>query len=227
MRFSWKKLLLVGIILIVLGFAVFVTLEFVPKLEAVNQQTFDLTTKPSYFSEPFHGERGDSLDLDITTSGQSEVVIRGQVVGEVFRVGGTRYQYSYPISKGDVYQMEIRNMVGHWEDIFTWVLDDNHFSGSLYFRRTAFYVLPLTVLGFALIIIGGVAIPLGVYGILVEKRKARMSRVCPQCRQTVSIERTVCPHCGFDITKSVRCKFCDALYDSSLIRCPNCGAKKQ
>jgi len=59
------------------------------------------------------------------------------------------------------------------------------------------------------------------------KRKARMYRVCPRCRQTVPINIPICPYCGLDITKSIRCEYCNEFYDRSLDKCPNCGARRK
>jgi predicted RNA-binding Zn-ribbon protein involved in translation (DUF1610 family) len=227
MGFPWKKLLSSGFLLIVCGVLIIVVLATIHPVNTVSRQSFDLVTKPSFFTQQFRSEDGDSLSLDISTSGSSEVHVRGQVVGEMFKVAGTRYQYTIPITEGDVYQIEIRNMVGHYENIFFWVLDDNHFVGSYNVKRVASYVLPLNVVGIALIGLGVLALFISANRMLSEKHKAEMSRKCPQCGQAVSINKTTCPYCGFDVTKSVRCKHCNALYDSSLYKCPNCGAKRE
>jgi RNA polymerase subunit RPABC4/transcription elongation factor Spt4 len=69
--------------------------------------------------------------------------------------------------------------------------------------------------------------PIGAIITLYEKQKVKKIRACPQCNQKVSIDKQVCPYCGFDITKSVRCKHCNALYSSSSYICPHCGAKRE
>jgi RNA polymerase subunit RPABC4/transcription elongation factor Spt4 len=82
-------------------------------------------------------------------------------------------------------------------------------------------VIGLSIIG-AVVIIAGLDI-VGMW----RAAKIAKTRKCPQCGQTVKLDRTVCPHCGFDITKSVRCKHCNALYERSLDKCPHCGAKKE
>lgn len=227
MRISWKKLSVFGIILIGLGSSALAILTFFPQIETVTQNSFDLTTKQSYFSESFRAEKGDWLDLDITAAGHSAVHVRGQVVGEIFKVEGTTYKYKVSIPQDDVYQVQVENGMGHYEWLIIWTPDENHFTGNYHLRRTAWYVLPSYVTAFGLIITGSLMITASVIGYREDKRKAETSRVCPQCSQTVAIDKTTCPYCGFDITKSVRCKHCGALYDSSLYKCPNCGAKRE
>jgi predicted RNA-binding Zn-ribbon protein involved in translation (DUF1610 family) len=58
-----------------------------------------------------------------------------------------------------------------------------------------------------------------------KRKRMEKLRTCPQCGQKVPIEKTACPHCGFDISRSIRCKYCNTLYDRSLEKCPSCGAK--
>ncbi len=56
-------------------------------------------------------------------------------------------------------------------------------------------------------------------------QRVRRLRNCPNCKRPVAIEKPVCPHCGFDIRKTLRCSYCHTQYDRSLPKCPNCGAK--
>jgi len=60
-----------------------------------------------------------------------------------------------------------------------------------------------------------------------ERKKKEKIRICPYCGQKTSIENTMCTFCGFDISRSVKCKYCNTFYDHSLPKCPNCGAKKE
>jgi len=227
MRISWKKLSLLGIVLIALGLSVIVFLTSLSHIETVNQNTFDLSTKQSYYSDRFRAESGYWLDLDIATNGASAVHVSGQVVGEIFKVEGTAYKYSVRIPQGDVYQVQVENKMGHYEWLIIWTPDENHFSGNFYLKRNAWYVLPSYITAFALVGVGSLVLAFSVMGYQKDKRKAELSRKCPQCGQTVAIDKTLCPYCGFDVTKSVRCKHCDALYDSSLYKCPHCGAKRE
>jgi RNA polymerase subunit RPABC4/transcription elongation factor Spt4 len=61
---------------------------------------------------------------------------------------------------------------------------------------------------------------------IYKQRQIRRMRICPYCAQRVEIEKLICPYCGFDITRSIRCKYCNAYYDRSLEKCPSCGAKQ-
>jgi RNA polymerase subunit RPABC4/transcription elongation factor Spt4 len=56
-------------------------------------------------------------------------------------------------------------------------------------------------------------------------QRIRKLRTCPNCRRLVTMQTPVCPHCGFDVSKTLRCKYCHTMYDRSLPKCPNCGAK--
>jgi len=81
------------------------------------------------------------------------------------------------------------------------------------------------------IILITVLVVLVVTSLLLYKRAKRKKlenlRVCPYCGQRVPIEKTTCPYCGFDIIRSIRCKYCNSFYDRSLPECPNCGAKNK
>jgi RNA polymerase subunit RPABC4/transcription elongation factor Spt4 len=63
--------------------------------------------------------------------------------------------------------------------------------------------------------------------ILELRRRMEKLRTCPKCGQRIPIEKTICPHCGFDISKYVQCKYCHTFYDSSAPKCPNCGAQNK
>jgi len=108
------------IVLIALGLSVIVILTSFPQVETVTQNSFDLTTKQSYFSDRFRAESGYWLDLDITSTGASAVHVSGQVVGEIFKVEGTIYRYTVSIPQGDVYQIQVENKAGHYEWIIIW-----------------------------------------------------------------------------------------------------------
>jgi predicted RNA-binding Zn-ribbon protein involved in translation (DUF1610 family) len=85
----------------------------------------------------------------------------------------------------------------------------------------------LLLAGITLATSGSSLSPVNAILTMYEKQKAKKIRACPQCNQKVLINMTICPYCGFDITKSVRCKHCNALYASSSYNCPHCGAKRE
>ena len=87
------------------------------------------------------------------------------------------------------------------------------------YKPYAPYALPILV---SLVVVGIllVAVPY----VLQLARKMEKLRTCPNCSQRVPIEKPICPHCGYDINKSIRCKYCHTFYDRSLPKCPHCGA---
>ncbi len=225
--FRMRGIALLGVALIILSLCVIALLAYFRPVETINHQSVDLTTQQSYYSDKFRAERGDWFDLDITSEGASVVHVSGQVVGEIFKVEGTTYKYTVSISQGDVYQVQVENKKGHSEWFgFSWVPEDNHITGNLYLKGIAAYVEPMDIAAVILSAIGIVLVASSVMLFMQQRKKTERSRVCPQCRQTVAKDKAVCPYCGFDVTKSVRCKHCDTIYDSTLYKCPNCGAKK-
>lgn len=96
------------------------------------------------------------------------------------------------------------------------------------YKPYAPYATPLPVL----LVLVGIALPSGTYiAELRQKRRATQKmeklRICPNCNQSAPIDKTTCPHCGFDVSKSIRCTYCKTVYDRSLPKCPNCGAKNK
>lgn len=87
--------------------------------------------------------------------------------------------------------------------------------------------LPVVYAGILLAVLGGLLVVYTLITSINKKHELKNNRVCSQCNQTVSIDRSICPYCGFDVTKSTRCKHCNSLYSSSEYRCPHCGAKRQ
>ena len=224
-----RNFALLGMVLLILGSCVFALLPYSPPIETKNHQSVDLTSKNIYYNfDKIRAEKGYWLDLDITSDGASLVRVTGQIAGEIFKVEGTAYKYEITIPQGDVYQVQIENRKGHY-DWFSWTPDDNHIAGNLYLRgvgTVATYVAPLNIVAIVLSVIGILLVAVSIMLFMQQRRKAERSRVCPQCSQTVAKDKAVCPHCGFDVTKSVRCKHCDAVYDRTLYKCPNCGARK-
>jgi ribosomal protein L32 len=97
-------------------------------------------------------------------------------------------------------------------------------SASYDYKPYAPYALPILV---SLVAVGALLISGEIFMDFKRKQKMEKLRTCPNCSQKVPIEKTVCPHCGFDISKSIRCIYCNTIYDRSLPKCPNCGAKNK
>jgi hypothetical protein len=149
LRITWKKLLLLGIILFVLGLSVFVFLVSFPQVETIYHNSVDLTTQGNYYSDSFRAESGYRLYLNFTTSSASEVLVRGQVVSIMFDVQGTTYKYDISIPRDDVYQVQILNRNAGLFTAYT-----NHYVGNFYLRRNAAYALPLYITALALVAVG-------------------------------------------------------------------------
>ena len=223
-----KKLLTLGIILLVAGALIISLLLLLTKPETFGETSVDLTTKGSYFSEKFRLESGNRIDLDINSSGSSTIHVIGQTVGEVFKVDGTTYKYSVPISTGDVYQVQVENKAGHYEWIIIWTPDDNHISGKFDLRREPSYYFQLIPLGLISIAVGLAIIPSMSYVEYKARQRAKLLYPCPRCTKEVQIGLQTCPYCKLDLTKYwVRCKYCNKFYDSHLEKCPKCSAETQ
>jgi hypothetical protein len=117
------------------GSVIIVFLSLFPQTEIVSQTAIDTTITGWYFSEKFRAESGYWLDLDISSTGASVLHVVGQIVGEVFRVEGSTYKYTVPISGDDVYQVQVENKAGHFE-FFTWVPHENHIIGNFYLKKS-------------------------------------------------------------------------------------------
>jgi len=220
-----KKLLILGVALLITGLIIIGVLLLFPQIETVSQTSVDMTTTGSYFSDKFRAESGYWLDLDISSTGPSTVHIVGQTVGEIFKVDGSTYKYSILINRGDVYQVQVENKAGHYEFFFFWTPDENHISGNFYLKRTPAYFYQLMSFGAIILVVGLLIVPVVIYMEYRTRQKAKLEYECPRCGKTVSIGLEVCPYCKIDLTKYwVRCKYCKKLYDAHYEKCPRCGA---
>jgi len=89
---------------------------------------------------------------------------------------------------------------------------------------------PLMRYNYEIILVAGLVVGVATFLLLYKRAKRKRLenlRVCPNCSQKVPIQKTTCPYCGFDITRSIRCGYCNAFYDRSLPKCPNCGAESK
>ena len=99
-----------------------------------------------------------------------------------------------------------------------------NWSASYEYKPYTPYALLILVL---LMVVGVLLVSGEIFMELERKQKMEKLRICPNCSQQVPIEKTACSHCGFDISKSVRCNYCNTVYDRSLPKCPECGAKNK
>jgi hypothetical protein len=224
-----KKILILGIVLLVLGSSTVAILLLFTQPETITKGTVDLTTTGSYFSDKFRSEAGYWLDLNIKSAGSSTIHVSGQTVGEVFKVDGTVYDYTVPISTSDVYQIQVENKAGHSEWFgFTWVPDSNTFSGNFSLEKKPDYFFKLLPLGGIMLALGLLTIPTMSYMEYRARQRAKMLYDCPRCKREVQIGLQTCPYCKLDLTKYwITCKYCNKFYDSHLEKCPKCGAETQ
>jgi hypothetical protein len=154
----------------------------------------------------------DQNNYDLWSNGQQSVKYV-----YVFRANSGQ-QFSFTTDKDADYYFVFSNPLG-WpfgsDRTITW-------SASYEYKPYASFALPLLVL----LVVVGAAIIAGAYFTDLSQKMKKM-RTCPNCSQRVPIEQAICPHCGFDISKSIRCNYCNTVYDRSLSKCPNCGAKNK
>jgi ribosomal protein L32 len=160
----------------------------------------------------------DKNNYDLWSSGQQSVKYV-----YIYRANSGQH-FSFTTNKGADYCFVFSNPVG-WpfgsDRTVTW-------SASYEYKPYASYAVPLLVL---LVAIGTALVSVTYFTKLRQQMRAQQKmekmRTCPNCNKGVPIEKAVCPHCGFDIEKSVRCSYCNTIYDRSLLKCPNCSGKNK
>jgi len=116
-----KKSLILGVALLITGLVIICVLLLFPQVETVSKTEINMTTRSSYFSPSFRAEDGYWLDLDIHSTGNSTLHVRGHTRGEIFQVPRTTFEYKVPITAGDIYRIEVANNdEGHWGG-FSWI----------------------------------------------------------------------------------------------------------
>lgn len=156
----------------------------------------------------------DKSNYDLWSNGQTNV----RYVFIYRASSGT--QFSFRTDKEADYSFVFDNPVG-------WPFGSDrsvNWSAWYEYKPYAPYALPI----FALLFVVGVLLVVGpLFAELKRKQKLEKLRICPNCSQRIPIERAICPYCGFDVSKSIRCEYCKTLYDRSLPKCPNCGARNK
>jgi ribosomal protein L32 len=229
-----KVVMVLGVILVVLGVVAYVALP-IPHSYPILVSGETMTAKagssvPRVFHIPVDADvsgditivSGGNLDIDfyvfdknnydLWSSGQQSVKYV-----YIYRANSGQH-FSFTTDKGADYYFVFSNPVG-WpfgsDRTVTW-------SVSYEYKPYAPFAVPLLVL----LVASGTALVSGTY-FTDLRQKMKKLRTCPNCNQRVPIEKTICPHCGFDISKSIRCIYCNTIYDRSLPKCPNCGAKNK
>lgn len=80
-----------------------------------------MTTRSSYLSPSFRVENGYWLDLDIHSTGNSTLYVRGHTRREIYQVSGTLLSTRCQLQL-EIYQIEVANNdEGHWSLLQGWI----------------------------------------------------------------------------------------------------------
>ena len=225
-----------GIFLIALGAVVYTSLQPIISLQPVIKQTMasDVAVTimagsnvPRIFHLPNFARVTGTIN---TVSGGNKdinfyVFDKGNYNRWIDGLPNSHYIYIYRAADGASFTFSTDH-----DDDFYFVFDNPsgwpfgsdrfvNWSVSYEYKPYAPYALPMLIL---LVVAGSLLIAwqqVGRLWIWILKQ-----RICPNCSKKISLKESVCPHCGFDVNKSIRCKYCKTLYDRSLQKCPNCGA---
>lgn len=171
------------------------------------------------------GKAGDRIKIDVNSvGGSAKLRVDTQNGKNIFpEVQNTHLQYEVLLPSEDTYLVII------WTRAWPWPSNYVNLQGVINQQRDVLELYPMGYVGIGVILSGLFIIGSGVlvyfHDIRLSKEEKGL-RICPYCNRKTAIDKPICPYCGFDITKSVRCKHCDAIYDNTLYKCPNCGAKK-
>lgn len=226
---KWTLLAIaVGLILVAVGATIIGTADLFP-LKTVKEIHVNEASTDWYSTEIFYANAGDKLIINVTASGISAKLRVDTQEGQTIfgEVQGTLLWYEVPITSDNAYSVVI------WTRAWPFPSDYVDLNGTINLKRVFTNLYPTGYVGLGAILLGLLITSSSIVIYRYKKSKAeeekqRMEklRVCPYCGQKVSIEKSICPLCGFDITRSVRCKYCDTFYDRSLQKCPSCGAKQ-
>jgi uncharacterized membrane protein/RNA polymerase subunit RPABC4/transcription elongation factor Spt4 len=213
-----------GIILILAGTAIALTNNFY-RSETVKRIEIDEVSTDWYTTEYFYALRGDRLEVNVNVSGGSaKLRVDEQSGATIFQeVQGVIMLYSIPIASNGAYTVQIWTRAWPWPSTYVSLI------GTVEFRRVSSNFYPMGYVAVGTAIAGLLLIVGSVLSYILETSRAKeiqKLRACPYCNRQVAVERSVCPHCGFDVNRSEHCKYCAGFFDRSLPKCPNCGAKK-
>jgi RNA polymerase subunit RPABC4/transcription elongation factor Spt4 len=230
-----KAPVIVGVVLIVLGIIVYEVL-FIPVSYGTLVSGESLTIRagssvPRAFPLPDDalvsgtigsvsggGSGHDDIDFYVFDKSNYDNWIKGQQ--------NVRYVYIYRASSGAIFSFRTDKNAD-----FYFVFDNPvggffgsdrsaNWSASYQYKPYEPYA-PLILASF--VVIGALLVASEfIQKLLLRLRKLR---TCPNCKRLVTMQTPICPHCGFDVSKTIRCKYCHTMYDRSLPKCPNCGAK--
>lgn len=230
-----KSVVVLGATLIVLGVVAYaILLTFVNKQTIVSAEAITAkagSSVPRVFHLPNDATVAGTLSTVSGGNGDIDFYVFDKVNYDnwIINQPNNRYVYIYRASSGSLFSFRTDK-----ETDFYFVFNNPQllfgsdrsitWSASYEYKPYAPYALPIVAL---LAMVGALLVAGETYVELKRKQKIEKLRICPNCSQQVPIEKTVCPHCGFDISKSVRCVYCNTVYDRSLPKCPECGAKNK
>ncbi|HVP26306.1 MAG TPA: zinc ribbon domain-containing protein [Candidatus Bathyarchaeia archaeon] len=232
-----KWLIVFGIILIALGTSIYFVLTPITSSQTIASEDSLTILAGSSFPRSFH------IPSDASVSGTINQV-KGQVTDDIDFYIFSRANYEKWVSNKDdssiVWYIKIYRATSNIPFTFRTDMDDDYYfvfdnpgvwlngertvvwSASYDYKPYASYAL---LLFFLLVVLGALLICAAFLNEL--RQRIERYRICPNCGKKVEIKNTFCPHCGFDVSKSIRCKYCNTIYDRSLPKCPNCGAKNK
>jgi hypothetical protein len=228
-----KMVIVFGVILVVLGVVAYVAFP-IPQSNRILVSGEAMTVRAgSSVPRVFHLPVDADVSGDITTVSGGNLDIDFYVFDknnyDLWSGGqqSLKYVYIYRASSGQHFSFTTDKEADYYFVFSNPVLlfgSDRSitWSASYEYKPYAPFAIPILVLLVAI----GTALVTGTYLIDVRQKMKKL-RTCPNCNQKVPIEKTICPHCGFDISKSIRCVYCNTIYDRSLPKCPNCGAKNK
>lgn len=230
-----KSVVVLGAILVVLGvlaYAIlptFVNNQTIVSAEAITARAG--SSVPRVFRLPNDATATGTLSTVSGGNGDIDFYVfdKNNYDNWVINQPNNRYVYIYRASSGSLFSFRTDEEADFYfvfsnpqllfgsDRSITW-------SASYEYKPYAPYALPF---GALLAVVGALLVLGETYVGLKRKQKMEKLRICPNCSQQVPIEKPVCQHCGFDISKSIRCNYCNTIYDRSLPKCPNCGAKNK
>lgn len=217
-------ILAVGLVIVAIGTVIILTsnlyTEKTVRNIAVNEASTDW-----YSTGPIVAQSGDRLEINVdSTGGSAKLRVDTQDGESVFpEVQSSHLEYEVLLPSTETYQVII------WTR--AWPFPSNYVAlqGSVSQKRVVLDLYPTGYVGIGVILVGLFTMLSGVAVYIYEQRKIKEEknlRICPYCNKKTAIDNPICQFCGFNITRSIRCPYCQAFYDRSLEKCPNCGAKQ-
>ena len=220
-----SKYLILGVVLFAVGIGLFIAIDFSPMISVETVQVNEKSTD-WYRTGFFYATAGDHVDINVNVNGDitAKLIVTEQNGTTLFgEVNGYFLRYDVPITTDDSYAVQIWTRAWPWPSTYV----DLH--GVVSLERPVLQFYPVGFVASGMTALGGIMLAIGVLLYTqqyLNLQKEKKLRACPFCKRRVSIEKPVCPYCGFDIVNSVVCEYCGHFYNRSAQNCPNCGAKK-